>query len=93
MCFGVDEVDAPSSRPDFDLLVYPAYLEKDRRVAPELNLKASIPPTLIISTEDDETFVRGCKLYHAALERRRPLGLGEGTDARRRDRRGTHRRS
>ena len=32
-------------RPDFAVLVYPAYLQKDGVVAPDLNLKAKIPPT------------------------------------------------
>lgn len=64
----VDAVDQQSSRPDFAVLVYPAYLEKEGRVSPDLNLKANIPPTLIVTTEDDKTFVNGSKLYHAALD-------------------------
>jgi acetyl esterase/lipase len=64
----IDAIDRQSSRPDFAVLVYPAYLEKEGKVAPDLNLKAKIPPTLIVSTEDDETFVQGSKLYHAALD-------------------------
>jgi|GEM_PF-357975 len=64
----VDAVDLQSCRPDFAILVYPAYLEKDGQVATDLNLKARIPPTLIVSTEDDKTFVNGSKLYHAALD-------------------------
>ena len=64
----VDNADRQSCRPDFVVLVYPAYLDKDGQVAPDLNLKANIPPTLIISTEDDKNYVAGCKLYHAALD-------------------------
>jgi acetyl esterase/lipase len=64
----IDAVDRQSCRPDFVVLVYPAYLDKDGQVAPDLNLKAKIPPTLIISTEDDKNYVAGCKLYHAALD-------------------------
>lgn len=63
----VDAVDQQSCRPDFAVLVYPAYLDKDGQVAPDLNLKANIPPTLIVHTEDDKTFVTGSKVYHAAL--------------------------
>ena len=33
-----------------------------------MNLKAKIPPTLIVHTEDDEKYVVGSKLYHAALQ-------------------------
>ena len=64
----VDDDDKKSPRPDFALLIYPAYLEKGGKIAAELNLKAKIPPTLIVSTEDDRSFVLGCKVYHAALD-------------------------
>jgi acetyl esterase/lipase len=33
-----------------------------------LNLKAKIPPTLFVHSEDDKTFVNGSKIYHAALD-------------------------
>jgi len=65
----IDEIDQQSCRPDFAVLVYPAYLDdKEGHVASDLNLKAKIPPTLIVHTEDDKTFVPGSKLYHAALD-------------------------
>ncbi|MCX6896346.1 MAG: glycosyl hydrolase, partial [Verrucomicrobia bacterium] len=65
----VDAADGQSCRPDFAVLVYPAYLDdKNGHVATNLNLQASIPPTLIIHSEDDKTFVPGSKLYHAALD-------------------------
>lgn len=63
----VDAVDKQSSRPDFVVLVYPAYLESEGKIAPELNLKAKIPPTLIVHNEDDKNFIAGSKIYHAAL--------------------------
>lgn len=65
----IDEVDRQSCRPDFAVLVYPAYLDdKKGGVAPDLNLKVNIPPTLIIHSEDDKTHVVGSKVYHTALE-------------------------
>ena len=64
----IDSVDKQSCRPDFAVLVYPAYLEKDGQLTTELNLKARIPPTLIISAEDDKTYVASSKTYHAALD-------------------------
>lgn len=65
----IDAVDRESCRPDFDVLVYPAYLDdKHGHVAPDLNLKAHIPPTLVVHSEDDKTYVPGSKLYHAALD-------------------------
>jgi len=64
----LDPIDEKSCRPDFAVLVYPAYLaDKKGGVAPEFDLKAKIPPTLIIHTEDDRSFVAGSKLYDAAL--------------------------
>jgi acetyl esterase/lipase len=64
----IDAIDRQSCRPDFAVLVYPAYLDdKAGHVAPELNLKAQIPPTLIVHSEDDKAFVTGSKLYDAAL--------------------------
>lgn len=64
----IDAVDEQSCRPDFAVLVYPAYLdEKADHVSPDLNLKADIPPTLIVHSEDDHAFVPGSKLYAAGL--------------------------
>lgn len=63
----VDAADQQSCRPDFAVLVYPAYLAKDGQVAPDLHLSANIPPTLIVHSEDDKTFVPGSRIYHAAL--------------------------
>ena len=64
----IDATDKKSCRPDFVVLLYPAYLEKDGQLATDLNLKARIPPTLIISAEDDKTYVASSKVYHAALD-------------------------
>ena len=65
----IDAVDRQSCRPDFAVLVYPAYLDdKNGQVATNLNLKANIPPTLIVHSEDDKTFVPGSKLYKTALD-------------------------
>jgi len=65
----LDDIDQQSCRPDFAILVYPAYLEgKDGAIATDLNLKANIPPTLIVHSEDDKAFVAGSKLYNTALD-------------------------
>lgn len=65
----IDAVDQQSCRPDFAVLVYPAYLDdKNGHVAPALELKAEIPPTLIVHSEDDRTHVVGSKVYAAALD-------------------------
>lgn len=65
----LDAVDEQSCRPDFAVLVYPAYLDdRSGGVSPDLDLKANIPPTLIIHSEDDKAHVIGSKIYHTALE-------------------------
>jgi acetyl esterase/lipase len=63
----IDSVDKQSSRPDFAMLIYPAYLEKDGVIVPELNLAAKIPPTLIVVAEDDKSYVLSSKVYAAEL--------------------------
>ncbi len=64
----LDEIDRASARPDFVVLVYPAYLEVKGQLAPELSLRAKIPPTLILHNEDDTAYIRSSKVYHAALD-------------------------
>jgi acetyl esterase/lipase len=66
----VDEADAISSRPDFCVLIYPAYLtvkEQNDKVAPELTVTKDTPPTFLIQTEDDSVRVETSLFYYAAL--------------------------
>ena len=64
----LDDIDSLSCRPDFAILVYPAYLDdKQGGVSPDLDLRADIPPTLIVHSEDDKTHVVGSKIYSSAL--------------------------
>ena len=65
----IDEVDQVPCQPDFAVLVYPAYLEKDAQLAPELAVSPHTPPTLLVHTEDDAAFIAGSKLYAAALKK------------------------
>jgi acetyl esterase/lipase len=62
-----DLADHVSYRPNFTILVYPAYLAVNGQIAPELVIRPNIAPTLIVHTEDDVRFVPGSKLYDAAL--------------------------
>lgn len=65
----IDAIDQVSCRPDFAVLVYPAYLDDGKGgVAGDLNLTVNVPPTLIIHTEDDSRLVVGSKIYSAALK-------------------------
>jgi acetyl esterase/lipase len=68
----IDEADATSCRPDFTLLVYPAYLtlkEENDKIAPELNITSNTPPTFIAMAEDDPVRVETGLFYAAALRK------------------------
>ncbi len=51
----IDDVDQVSCRPDFAVLIYPAYLagEDNKGLAPEIRVTAQTPPTFLVQTEDD----------------------------------------
>ena len=50
-----DQIDEASSRPDFGLLIYPAYLDngENRTLTPELSISENTPPLFIFGTADD----------------------------------------
>ncbi|PQJ82900.1 alpha/beta hydrolase [Polaribacter glomeratus] len=52
----MDEIDTISSRPDFALLIYPAYLDEgeNRNLSPELLVNTQTPPMFIFATADDK---------------------------------------
>lgn len=67
----VDAADAVSCRPDFSILIYPAYLtvkEEGDRVAPELKITKTMPPTFLVQAEDDGVRVETSLFYYAALK-------------------------
>lgn len=49
----IDEIDRQSCRPDFAVLVYPAYLAEKDVLAPEIRVSKENPPTLFIHAADD----------------------------------------
>ena len=66
----VDAADTVSCRPDFTVLIYPAYLtvkEQGDKVAPELKVTGDTPPTFLVQTEDDGVRVETSLFYYAAL--------------------------
>jgi acetyl esterase/lipase len=64
----IDAIDGQSARPDFAMLIYPAYLDDGKGgVSPDLKLSATIPPTLLVHTDDDKSYVTGSQVYAAAL--------------------------
>jgi acetyl esterase/lipase len=67
----VDEADQVTCRPDFAILIYPAYLTAngDRKsLAPELHVSANTPPTFLVQTEDDPVHVECSLVYYQALK-------------------------
>jgi len=62
---------ASGTRPDFTLLIYPAYLsvrDEGEELAPEVNVTHDNPPVFLVQTEDDHLFVGGSLLYYRALK-------------------------
>ncbi|MCK5821101.1 MAG: alpha/beta hydrolase [Bacteroidales bacterium] len=51
----VDQIDENSCRPDFAVLIYPAYLDDapDRDLSLDINMDRDIPPIFIFGTADD----------------------------------------
>jgi acetyl esterase/lipase len=75
----VDEADALSCRPDFTVLVYPAYLtvaKENDQLAPEMKVTENTPPTFISITADDPVRVENAMYYALALRKAKvPLEL------------------
>jgi len=68
----VDEADQISCRPDFTLLIYPAYLvgkEEGPELAPEFTVTSNTPPTFLVQTEDDPVHVENSLFYYLALKK------------------------
>ena len=68
----VDDADDLSCRPDFTLLIYPAYLvvepKGDNTLAPEVKVTPDTPPTFLVQTEDDAIRVECSLFYYLALK-------------------------
>lgn len=67
----LDAADRASCRPDFTILIYPAYLtlkDEGDRVAPEIKVTASTPPAFIVMTQDDPIRVETALFYSLALK-------------------------
>ena len=68
----VDSADDISCRPDFALLIYPAYLthpDDILQLAPDVTLADSPPPSILIQTQDDGVKVESSIVYYLALKR------------------------
>ena len=65
----VDEVDKTSCRPDFTVLVYPAYLTAKDGLAPEIRVSGQTPPTFFAHAGDDRISPENSIAMFLALKR------------------------
>jgi len=73
----VDDADKESCRPDFAILIYPAYLapkEDTTKTSAELKVTRNTPTTFIAMTEDDPVGVEGAFTYMLALKKAKVPG-------------------
>jgi acetyl esterase/lipase len=66
-----DAADKLSCRPDFAVIIYPGYLAvkaEGDRVAPELKVSASTPPSFLLQAEDDPVRIENSLSYFLALK-------------------------
>jgi acetyl esterase/lipase len=66
----VDGNDHYSCRPDFCMLIYPAYLSGNTiaSTAPDIKVTKNTPPTLLIQAEDDKPHIDSSLAYYYALK-------------------------
>lgn len=63
-----DPADRTSSRPDFTILIYPAYLsQKNCVLSEEITVTPQTPPAFIVQTQDDRAYADSSVAYYTAL--------------------------
>ncbi len=72
----IDAADKAGARPDFSVLIYPAYLVKKGTdaLAPEVQVGADTPPTFLALAGNDPITVDGSLAYYQALKRSKVPG-------------------
>ncbi len=68
----VDEIDKLSARPDFGILIYPAYLDEGEggTLSPELRVNSETPPMFVFGTEDDKLYSGpSCMTFVPAMQK------------------------
>jgi acetyl esterase/lipase len=73
----IDTIDDYSSRPDFSMLIYPAYLDKgeNRSLTPELKPTKNTPPFFIFGTADDKYGNSSLVMATALRDNKTPVDL------------------
>lgn len=67
----VDAADAMSCRPDFAIMIHPAYLtlkDEGNKLSPEVKVTTNTPPSFLIMTQDDSARVENAIYYFLALK-------------------------
>lgn len=67
-----DEIDKIDCRPNFQILIYPAYLtdrKQNDEISPEVTVSKEIPPTFLVQTQDDSVRVETSVYYYLALKK------------------------
>jgi len=72
----VKKIDKTSCRPNFCLLVYPAYLDGENfQLSPEIQVSPKTPPTMLIQSEDDQLINSSLFYYYALKEAGVPVWM------------------
>jgi acetyl esterase/lipase len=66
----IDAIDKVSCRPDFAVLVYPAYLVKDGKLVPEVQVTKNTPPMFMAHAYNDGVTPESSVLLWLALKRK-----------------------
>ena len=65
----IDNIDEINIRPDFCLLIYPAYLDGGNfTVVPEIEISDKTPSTFLLQTQDDHKLLNSSLFYYYALK-------------------------
>ncbi len=65
----MDAYDKENIRPDFCMLIYPAYLDDNHfGIAPEIKVTDKTPPTFLVQTQDDTNYINSSLFYYYALK-------------------------
>lgn len=67
----IDDADKEICRPDFTVLIYPAYLTTSdlTKLAPDIKVNDKTPPAFVVQTQDDAIPVENAIVYASALMR------------------------
>jgi len=63
----LDKLDGVSCKPDFTVLLYPAYINKGKELSEDFTVSDELSPTLIVTAKDDG-FFPGSQIFADALK-------------------------